>query len=240
MAQVYKIDSKRYQYTTIDSAVVTTYILSEADYNKWLKFDTTTTDIDITLSTGLREGFKCIVENIGTFTINYLPEVGTTIATQQGAFTEDQFRTVEIAYNNTEWRLQGFIGRNDISSLFDVNTTAFGGVQDGDVMTYDLGLGSWIQGRNPLFIPRDVISTNYILEDSDNGKILPFDTTIATIDVALNLGLTPGFNCRLLNVGTGTLNIISAVNLFGPSITSTQYTKIDLFHSNLETYYSVL
>jgi len=241
MAQLYKINNKRYEFTNVDSAAVTAYTLTEADFNKWIKIDTTTTSVDIQMPDGLSEGFRCIVENTGVFTVNYINGVGTSLATQQDNLTEDQYRTVEIVFNNSEWRLQGYVGRNDISSLYDVNTDAQGVPNDGDVLQYDFNAGIWSSASQPPLFGRSAETIDFILAAEDHGKIIPVDTTVLPVDVALNLGLDSGFKVRLINVGTGDMTITAAPTLNIPTTTITgQYTFVDIFHAGLETYYGVI
>ena len=153
MAQVYKIDNKRYDFIEVDSLSQTTYLISEADYNKWIKVKTDDSSVNIELPEGLSNGFRCVIENTGVFTINYVNEAGTTVATQQDKFTEDQFRTIEAVYDNSVWRLQGYIGRQDLSSLFDVNVDIAGLPIDGDTLVYDINFNVWRAGKNVPFIP---------------------------------------------------------------------------------------
>lgn len=238
MAQLYKVNNKRYEFVEIDSSVTTAYVLSESDFNKWIKADTTTASIDIQMPDGLSEGFRCIVENTGVFTVNYINGAGTSLATQQDNITEDQYRTVELVFNSSEWRVQGYIGRNDISSLYDVNTDAQGVPNNGDVLQYDFNAGIWTAASQPPLFARSAETIDFILTEEDHGKIIPVDTTFAPVDVAINLGLPDGFKVRLINVGTGVMTITAAptLNIESTSI-NTQYTAVDLFHSGLETYF---
>lgn len=241
MARTYLVDSKRYQYIDFVPTVgATEYLLSEADNNKWIKIDTTNEDGDVQLPLNISEGFSCIIENTGPFTVNYLNEAGTSAATEQDLFTEDQYKTVEVAFNQNEWRIQGYIGRNDISSLYDVNVTAGGLPENEDVLTYNLNSGVWQAGKQPKFIPRSPENLDFIIQKSDHGKIIPVNTTFAPVDVAINTGLPAGFYCRVQNVGTGSMTITPGVTWNSP-ITSVndQYAYIDIFHSGLEQYYVV-
>lgn len=241
MAQVYKINNKRYEFVEVDSSLTSAYTLSESDFNKWIKADTTDSSIDIQMPDGLSEGFRCIIENTGVFTVNYINGAGTSLATQQDNITEDQYRTVEIVFNNSQWRLQGYIGRNDISSLYDVNTTAQGVPNDGDVLQYDVNAGLWSAASQPPLFARSAETIDFILTEEDHGKIIPVDTSFAPVDVALNLGLSDGFKVKLINVGTGTMTITAAPTLnIASTIINTQYTFVDLFHSGLETYFGTI
>lgn len=241
MAQLYKVNNKRYEFVEIDSAITTAYTLTESDFNKWIKADTTDASIDIQMPDGLSEGFRCIVENTGVFTVNYVNGAGTSLATQQDNITEDQYRTVELVFNSSEWRLQGYIGRNDISSLYDVNTDAQGVPNNGDVLQYDFNAGIWTAASQPPLFARSAETVNFILTEEDHGKTIPVDTTFAPVDVALNLGLPDGFKVRLINVGTGIMTITAAPTLNIASTTiNTQYTFVDLFHSGLETYFGTI
>lgn len=237
MAQVYKIDNKRYEFVEIDSSVNTSYILTEADHNKWIKIDTDANSVNLQLPLQISEGFKCVVENIGQFTINYVNAGGTSIATQQDTFTEDKFRTVEIVRNGTEWRVQGFVGRNDVSSLYDVNVTAQGPLSDGQVLAYDGQTGNWRADDRLVYIPRSPEVADFVLQESDHAKIIPVNTNAAPVDVAINLGLPSGFYCKIVNIGTGNLTITSAPSLdIATTSINQKYGYVDLFHQGFETW----
>jgi len=240
MAQVYKIDNKRYEFLEIDSAVQTSYLVSEANYNTWLKVKTDDSSVNIQLPLGLSDGFRCIIENTGVFTINYVNEAGTSIATQQDKFTEDQFRTIEAVYDNSVWRLQGYIGRQDLSSLYDVNVNAGGLPEDGDALVYDINFNSWRAGKNVPYIPADPFFLDHIIVDEDHGKTLLFDTTAAPITVTFNLGLEDGFYCTVVNVGTGTLNVATAGTLNAAGTTLSQYQSMNVLHAASNILYGVI
>lgn len=241
MAQVYKIDNKRYTFVEVDSGVTTSYLLSESDHNKWIKIDTTTSSVNLQMPVSMSEGFRCVVENVGQFTINYVNAAGTSIATQQDPFTEDQFRTVEIVRNGSEWRVQGFVGRNDVSSLYDVNVTASGPLSDGQVLAYDGVTGNWRADDRLVLVPRSPETLDFILQESDHAKIIPVNTTAAPVDVALNLGLPDGFYVRIMNIGDGAMSITSAAALdIATTSINQKYGYIDLFHAGFEVYYGLI
>jgi len=241
MAQLYKINHKRYEFVDIDSTITTAYTISETDFNKWIKVNTSENDVDIQMPDGLSEGFRCIVENTGEFTVNYVNGVGTSLATQQDNLTEDKFRTVELVYNTTQWRIQGYVGRNNISSLYDVNTDATGVPNNGDVLQYDFNAGIWKAAPQPPFFSRSPENIDFILTEEDHGRTIPVNTTLAPVDVALNLGLPAGFRVKLINVGTGDMTITAAptLNINTTTITG-ENTSVELFHSGLETYYGLI
>lgn len=240
MARLYTINTKRYDFVDIDSSVITSYIVGESDHNKWLKIDTTTSSVNLQLPDGLSDGLRFVVENTGDTTINYQNGVGTSIATQQDLFTEDKFRTVECVFNapTNEWRIQGFVGRNDISSLYDVNTNATGVPSIGDVLQYNGSV--WTTGKLPPFTPNSLITVDKILDDQDHGQILPVETSALPVDIAINTGLDAGFYCRIINVGTGTVTLTPAVTFNSPVVSLTnQYDYVDIWHAGLEQYYAV-
>lgn len=240
MAKVYKINTKRYEFVDVDSATTSTYLISESDFNKWIKADTSTESIDIQMPEGMANGFRCIVENTGLFTVNYVNGSGTSLETQQDPFTEDQYRTVELVYESNKWRIQGYVGRNDISSLYDVNTDAEGIPEEGDVLEYRANSGIWTKGKKLSYIPRSPENLDFIIQKSDHGKIIPVNTDVAPVEVAINPGLPEGFYCRIQNVGTGVLNITSGVSLNTPTTSlSSKYSYLDIFHSGLESYYAI-
>lgn len=238
MARTYTVDAKRYNFINVDSNLVTSYLVTEADHNKWIKIDTTASSVNLNLPLGLSDGLRFVVENVGSTTVNYVNAVGTSIASQQDPFTEDQYRTTEVVYNapTMEWRIQGFVGRNDVSSLYDVNTNANGTPVAGDVLQFNGSV--WSTGTVPPYIPQSVISVDTILDETHHGKILPINTTALPVDIAINVGLPSGFYTRLINVGTGTLTLTSGATINSPITESTnQYDYIDLWHAGLEQYY---
>ena len=239
MANVYTVNNKRYSIQTIDGASQTSYLLTEQDHNKWLKFNTTPSSINLNLPE-ISNGFRCVVENIGELSINFVNAAGTSLATQQDPFSEDVFRTVECVYDAgpKEWRLQGFVGRNDISSLYDVNTGTNGPPSAGDVLTFNGNV--WTTGVVPPYKPSPIIVSDTILQESDHAAVLPIDTTVLPVDVAINLGLPAGFYCRIVNVGTGNLTITGAGTLNTPTtLLNSPYQFADIFHGGLEQYYIV-
>ena len=240
MARLYTINTKRYDFVEIDSAVITSYIVTESDHNKWLKIDTTSSSVNLNLPNNLSDGLRFVVENTGNTTVNYVNAVGTSIATQQDPFTEDQYRTVEAVFNapTSEWRIQGFVGRNDISSLYDVNTQAGGGPLAGNVLEFDSSV--WSTGKLPPYTPGSIEAIDLILEDDDHGQVIPIDTTALPVDVAINTGLEAGFYCRVINIGTGNVTFTPAVTLNSPVVSLTgQYDYADIWHAGLEQYYLV-
>jgi len=240
MAQVYKINNKRYEFLEIDSAVQTNYLVTEADHNRWIKIKTDDSSVNLQLPNTLSNGFRCIIENTGVFTVNYVNDVGTSLATQQDPFTEDQYRTIEAVYDNSEWRLQGYIGRQDLSSLYDVNVNAAGLPEDGNALIYDLNFNSWRAGKNTPFTPADPFFVDHIIEDADHAQPLLFDTTAAPITVTFNLGLDDGFYCTIINIGTGELNAASAGTFNSAATTLSQYQSMYVLHAAGNIFYGVI
>lgn len=240
MAKVYKVDSKRYEFKEIDSLTTTSYTLTEDDYNKWIKLKTNDSSIDLQLPNNLSNGFRCILENTGVFTVNYINAVGTTAATQQDKFTEDQYRTIEAAYDNNIWRLQGYIGRQDLNSLYDVNVNINGLPSKGDALVYDIDNNIWTAGKNVPLIPTDPFFADYLITNADHGQVLLFDTTAAPITVSFNLGLDEGIHVRVVNVGTGILTVASAGTLKAADSTLSQWQGMDVLNSGSDIFYGVI
>jgi hypothetical protein len=240
MAKIYKIENKRYEFKEIDSATASSYLLTEQDHNKWIKLKTEDNSIDLQLPANLSNGFRCVIENTGVFTVNYINAVGTSVATQQDKFTEDQYRTIEAVYDNNVWRLQGYIGRQDLNSLYDVNVNVNGLPSDGDALIYDINSNVWKAGKNVPFTPSDPIFSNHIITDLDHGQILLFDTTASPITVSFNLGLEDGLHVRVINIGTGTLTIASAGTFNAAGSTLAQWQGMDILHAASDVFYGVI
>lgn len=234
----YLVDRKRYNFVEINSADTQTYLVKEEDVNKWIKVNTTDNTVDIQLPDSMSEGFTCVIENTGELSVNYINSAGTNIATQQDPTTEVQYRTIEAIFNNGSWRLQGFLGRNDLSSLYDVNTKANPPL-DQDVLTFNQSTNTWTAGRGIQFTPRDIEFNNFSLDDSDNGKTILVDTDNNPVDVAINTGLKAGFRTRIINIGEGTVSFTPAVSFNTPvNSLDRKYNYIDIFHQGLEMYYT--
>ena len=88
----------------------------------------------------------------------------------------------------------------------DVSTNP---VSDGEVLTFNTGIGQW-EGR-PLTPYQAIVdvTTNYTLSASDHGKYIMCKQPI-TITLPSS-GLPDGFQCVLFNDSTGTITISTAI-----------------------------
>jgi hypothetical protein len=68
-------------------------------------------------------------------------------------------------------------------------------------------------------------SSNYIIEQSDNGKTIVFNNNVNFINVSLNSNILDGFNCLVAQVGSGQVRFSgSIVNRYGHTKLVGQYS----------------
>ena len=111
---------------------------------------------------------------------------------------------------------------NDVASASSARTSlglgtaavANTGTSNGNVVVLDsTGLpavdGSQLTGINVAFT--DILSktANHTLVDSDSGKVI-FCNSSSRIDITVPSGLTSGFNCRVVQGGTGRVRFLTS------------------------------
>jgi len=108
-----------------------------------------------------------------------------------------------------------------------------------------LGLGTAATSANTDFSPAffSIVSettTSRTLSNSDNGKIIVCNNT-ALVTVTVPTGLTSGFNCKVIQEGTGKVKISEASGvtislISGYNTTTAQYAVIDVINYASEKY----
>lgn len=78
-------------------------------------------------------------------------------------------------------------------------------------------------------------TSNYTLSTIDNGLIIPVNSS-NNLTITLNIGMIKGFNCRLVQKGTGTITVSGTATLHGTSSSSGQYQIIDIIPLNTDEY----
>lgn len=77
----------------------------------------------------------------------------------------------------------------------------------------------------------------YIIQQSDNGKIISFDNNFSNISVSLDNSIEPGFNCLIAQLGSGQVRLSGAIkNRYGHTKLVGQYsiaTLIKLSNENI-------
>lgn len=246
MANSYIVDRKHTKYFSITDSNINdtnTYTLNQDLYNKWIKVDTSNTNISIFLPNELASGFHCIIENVGSNKVNYTTTNNNSIRSDEDKYTDTRFRSVEINYDksNSEWRIQGYIGKDDINSLYDVRTNLDRAPSNGDVLVYDEESGFWKAGSNPSFLTSRpaVLSQNFTITNQDHGSVIVVDTSANSVEITFELGLEEGLYVKLLNISEGFLRINTPGNLVGVSETYYAGTCLEVYHLSSNNYYSV-
>jgi|DEB0MinimDraft_10_1074344.scaffolds.fasta_scaffold10523_4 hypothetical protein len=81
-------------------------------------------------------------------------------------------------------------------------------------------------------------TTARTLSDSDNGKVIVCSNS-ATVTVTIPTGLTAGFNCTIVQSGTGTVQIEGGATIYGVSSktsTAGQYAALNVIPIGTDTY----
>ena len=248
MANQYTVDKKHHSYYFLDTNDLdnntNNYEITQNLFNKWVKIDTSDSDFNLLLPNNVYNGFSCVIENVGDNKINYITPPELILRTDEEKYTDTRFRSVEINFDkeNNEWRIQGYIGVDDINSIYDVKTNQDGAPSQGNTLTFDEETGFWKAAPNPPFLTKrdKVITSDFIISNSDHNSFIVVDTTDNPVGVALNLGLKPGLHFKVLNISNGSLNLITAGTLIGPSTTSIPNTYLEVHHLKDDIYYSVL
>ena len=248
MANQYTIDKKHHSYYFLDTNDLdnstNNYEITQNLFNKWVKIDTSNSDFNLLLPNSVYNGFTCVIENVGDNKINYITPPDLVLRTDEEKYTDTRFRSVEINFDkeNNEWRIQGYIGVDDINSIYDVKTNQDGAPSEGNTLTFDEETGFWKAAPNPPFITeRDtVINSDFIIEDRDHESFIIVDTENNPVNVAVNLGLKQGLHLKVLNISNGLLSINIAGTLVGPSSTRIPHSYIEVHHLKNDIYYSTI
>ena len=248
MANIYTVDKKHFRYTTItpDNIDLDTgrIQISQNYFGHWIKADTSNKDIDLYLPDNLHNGFSCIVENIGQNKINYIVSDNLVLRTDEEKYTDVRYRSVEVNFDKSsnEWRIQGYIGINNINSIYDVKTNQDKVPETGDGLVYDSTTGFWKASPTPRFVSerKEVITSSFSINNRDHTSTIIVNTENNPVNVAIPLDLKPGLTFKVLNISDGNLNLDVAGTLIGPSTTSTQHSYLEVYHLNNNVYYSIL
>lgn len=245
MANIYTVDKKHFKYKLITSSDLTegVFPLDDSLFGQWLKVDTTNQDINLYLPDSVYRGFSCIVENVGENKVNYVTPNNLTLKTDEEPYTDIRYRSVELNFDkeNSEWRVQGYIGIDNINAIYDVKTNQDGAPEDGNTLTFDEETGFWKAAPNPLFLTKrdEVITTDFELDNRDHGSFIVIDTKNNPVSVTIPLGLKAGFHIKLYNISNGALSIVPAGNLTGPYLTGGPFSLLEVHHLKDDNYYSV-
>lgn len=248
MASIYTVDKKHIKYFNINSNDVNSstgnYEITQSLFNKWLKVDTSTEDITLLLPSNLYKGFHCVIENIGSNKITYLTPNNINLKTDEENCTDTRYRSVEVNFDkdNSEWRIQGYIGIDNINSIYDVKTNQDKAPEDKDCLTFDETTGFWKAANNPPFLTKrnEVITSDFSIDNKDHNEFIITDTTNNPINVAINLGLAEGLHLKIMNISNGYLNLNVAGTLIGPDENIYPNSYFEVHHLKNDVYYSTI
>jgi hypothetical protein len=124
------------------------------------------------------------------------------------------------------------IGTTTPSATLDVNGNIANGTYSGTISGFSANLNSPVS-----------TTTAYTILSSDNGKILNF-TGSSSITITVPTGLQTGFNCMIVQNGTGQITLspvsvsVTINNRNGFNKTSGQYSIVTLVHMGANTFIS--
>lgn len=227
------------------------FTLQPSDHLQWIRVNTDTEDIDITIpdsnpSNFFYPGWNCTIENTGTGFINLISGVGVTLEAPATTI-EDVNRSAQLIHTSTPnlWVAQGYLGANDLTSLTGVTVNA-PDPDDYNVLAYEDQTSQWRPLVVPRFFSRGTIVSDYTLVDTDHKNLLIFDTTGGPIDLIQNNStLTPGFDVEVINIGTGILHFTGAGNITSQSGSGTANALIGawsrgrIYHQSIENYFLI-
>lgn len=242
MSNNYKVDSK----AVVFEVRANDFTLARSDYLKWLKIDTNTQDITVTLPASttvdfFKEGWNCTLENIGTGTIFIVPGTGASFVAP-AATVDDQYRSAQVIYDSgNTWRGQGYLGPNDLTSLTGVTANApF--PSDYNALAYDGNTNQWIPRNFPRFLETSTITGTHNLADSDHRRLYLVDTSGGPVTINQNLGLQHGLDVDFVNIGTGVVTLTAAGNVTSEGGASAfslsgMWSRGKIYHQSVENYF---
>ena len=237
MTKRIRLDAKPVAFgTEINSVDTTTYTVSTGDYLKWIKVNTAENTVTITLPELIYVGFTCFIENVGVGSVVLVAE---NLSAVKGAadFVEDQYRSVQVVHEgNGEWRAQGYLGRNDINALYDVNFSS-SPLETHQVIMRDQLTGFWLNKPYLPFWGPIVSNIGILITTAHHGRVIIINAgTNQTISI--NNGLPNGLFFTVVNTGSAAVNIACAGTLNSPTTNLTQWQWLNFYHTESNIWYS--